>query len=215
LSSPTPWIDDPRMPVEKEVWEIHNQTQSTRIWKLVDANAYYRSDVKSVAGLLIDYPYILKEDDWEARQRTWQDGITRMEVKELYATDKGGQFSAEALIRGKDIQILMDSGAEGNFMSKETANRLNMPLKMLDRPYRLKVVDGTNINYQDGLVTQVTVPTQVMTNEGHASEVQFDIAPTGGHEAILGMPWFEEHNPEVDWQARTLRFSRCHCIGSQ
>ena len=51
------------MLVKKEIWEIYTQTQSIRIWKLVNINDYYQSDVKSIAGLLIDYLYILKEDN--------------------------------------------------------------------------------------------------------------------------------------------------------
>lgn len=32
------------------------------------------------------------------------------------------------------------------------------------------------------------------------------ILPLGTYDAILGMDWLEEHNPDIDWVAKTLKF---------
>jgi len=36
------------------------------------------------------------------------------------------------------------------------------------------------------------------------------------HDIVLGMPWLKQHNLEVDWNTRVLRFARCdHVIHIQ
>ena len=108
---------------------------------------------------------------------------------------------------------MIDSRATSNFISPATVARVNVPFRGIT-PYDLHVVDGTQINHNNGVISQGTVPSSLVMN-GHTSEVQFDIAPIGNHQAILGMPWFQKHNPEIDWVNKTVIFSRCHCEGSQ
>ncbi|CAG8981637.1 hypothetical protein HYALB_00013707, partial [Hymenoscyphus albidus] len=99
----------------------------------------------------------------------------------------------------------------GNFLSPDAAGRLNVPVKKTI-PYQLTVVDGTEIGYQNGIIDHSTIPTK--TNiEGHCSDTQFDIVEMGSKEAILGMPWIREHNPDIDWKERKITFSRCSCVG--
>jgi hypothetical protein len=102
---------------------------------------------------------------------------------------------------------MIDSGATGNFMSPDTVKRLNVPVRSIN-PYDLTVVDGTD--HDAGKVTKGTIPTK-MTIGRHTEEIQMDVVPMGRHEAILGMPWIKQHNPEIDWKTRTVEFSRCAC----
>ena len=44
---------------------------------------------------------------------------------------------------------------------------------------------------------------------GHWETIRFDVTRIGGHDIILGLPWMEKHNLDVNWTTRQLRFSRC------
>ena len=136
------------------------------------------------------------------------------EPREICAAGDGSRITVEMTLRGKKLKLLIDCGATGNYISPRTVSRINIPFKSIT-PYSLEVVDGTKINYQEGVIDQGTIPSKLVTPDGHTSFVQFDIALIGKHEAILGMPWIKEHNPEIDWNAGTVQFSRCNYKGLQ
>ena len=118
--------------------------------------------------------------------------------REIYATMGWGQISVKATLRGKELRIMIDLGATSNFIFPATIARINIPFTRI-RPYELQIVDGTHINHNQGIIDQGTVPSKLVIENRHASEVQFDIALIRRHQAILGMPWIREHNPEIDW----------------
>ena len=43
----------------------------------------------------------------------------------------------------------------------------------------------------------------------HTKSARFYIAEIGKEDIILGTDWLLEHNPEVDWHAYRLHFTRC------
>jgi hypothetical protein len=120
-----------------------------------------------------------------------------MNPHEIYATNGWGQITVEMKIRGKKIKVMLDSGATGNYISPSTVGRLNIPITSIV-PYTLQLVDGTNTNHNEGVVDRATIPFKLSSPDRHKANVQFDISDIGDHEAILGMPWFREHNPEID-----------------
>jgi hypothetical protein len=120
-----------------------------------------------------------------------------MNPHEIYATNGWGQITVEIKIRGKKIKVMLNSGATRNYISPSTVGKLNIPITSIV-PYTLQLVDGTNANHNEGVVDRATVPSKLSSPDGHKANVQFDISDIGDHEAILGMPWFREHNPEID-----------------
>ncbi|KAF8754189.1 Retrotransposon gag protein [Rhizoctonia solani] len=44
------------------------------------------------------------------------------------------------------------------------------------------------------------------TYDGKKMTETFLICNTGNHAAILGLKWLDAHNPEIDWNTRTLSF---------
>jgi hypothetical protein len=208
-----------------EIWEIIKIVHDERIWRraIFSKGQHYEYarqvfPLPQTNTLLLDTPYRLKE--WSAHLRIWVDQYTDRRVvellrepKEICATPGPGQIVIDMKLRGRDIKVMIDSGATGNFMSPKTLARINIPIRSIGA-YLLQTVDGTNVNHNEGIINKATIPSKLRT-DGHTSEVQFDIAPIGDTEAILGMPWIKEHNPEIDWVKRTLRFTRCHCEGSQ
>jgi len=39
--------------------------------------------------------------------------------------------------------------------------------------------------------------------------MKFDVCNLGRTDVILGMPWLVAHNPEIDWEKREVKMTRC------
>ncbi len=74
-----------------------------------------------------------------------------------------------------------------------------------DHPYGLRTIDQTKISYDDGMVTKETVQLSVVINVS-TETLSFEITDTGKHDIVLGLPWFQKHNPDIDWITGQLRW---------
>ena len=115
---------------------------------------------------------------------------------------------------GVMIKALLDSGATEMFMNRQMAARHGFKLQKLKRPLVVKNVDGTNNS--GGAITH-----QVECNvfyKGHMERMRMDICDLGKTEVILGIPWLVAHNPEINWETREVKMTRCPLLcggGSQ
>ena len=85
---------------------------------------------------------------------------------------------------GVIIKALLDSGATGMFMDRQTAARHRFKLQKLERPLVVRNVDGTNNS--GGAITH-----QVEYNvfyKGHMERIRMDVYDLGKTEVILGIP---------------------------
>ena len=48
-----------------------------------------------------------------------------------------------------------------------------------------------------------------MFYKGHVERVQMDVCELGKTDVIFGMLWLMAHNPEIDWEKREVRMTRC------
>jgi len=106
---------------------------------------------------------------------------------------------------GVVIKALLDSGATGMFMDRQTAARHRFKLQKLERPLVVRNVDGTNNS--GGAITH-----QVECNvfyKGHMERMRMDVCGLGKTEVILGMPWLAAHNPEINWETEEVKMTRC------
>jgi len=103
------------------------------------------------------------------------------------------------------IKALLDSGATGMFMNKQTVARHVFKLQKLERPLVVRNVDGTNNS--GGAITH-----QVECNvfyKGHIERMRMDVCDLEKTEVILGMPWLAAHNPEINWETGEVKMTRC------
>src|SRR3981189_3164136 len=66
-------------------------------------------------------------------------------------------------------------------------------------------VDGTA--NEAGAITEIA--DVVLRYNGHAERTQLAVTSLGKQTMILGFTWLHEHNPEIDWQTKEVRMSRC------
>jgi len=107
--------------------------------------------------------------------------------------------------KGITVKALLDSGAMGMFMDKRAAAKHGFILQKLERPIKIRNVDG--INNSGGAITH-----QVEVNvyyKGHIERMRIDVCDLGKTEVILGMPWLQAHNPEINWETGEIKITRC------
>ena len=100
---------------------------------------------------------------------------------------------------------MVDSGATTKFLSRRFVERNRVTTRRLAKPIPLYNIDGTE--NRDGTITEVAVLDMAIGD--HREKVVFVVTDIGEEDAIIGLDWLREHNPEIDWERGSLRLSRC------
>ena len=106
---------------------------------------------------------------------------------------------------GISVKALLDSGATGLFMSKKCTERGGFKLIKLEKPIVVKNVDGTE-NSGGTILHKVEVN---LYFKGHVERVRMDVCDLGKMKVILGIPWLQAHNLEIDWEKEKVKMTRC------
>ena len=102
-----------------------------------------------------------------------------------------------------ETQTLIDSGAGGDFLHQEFANKHEINLLPLDTPIIPRNVDGTlNIGgkithyiYVDILFDDQRIGTKILVTNIEKNYL------------ILGLPWLKENNPQIDWRTGRMELT--------
>ena len=97
---------------------------------------------------------------------------------------------------------LIDSGAGGKFINRKYAEQQKFPVLNLEKPIMPRNVDGT-INKSGAITTYVDIP---LTVDGQTLDTWLLVTELGNQKVILGYPWLQEHNPDIDWQTGRFRW---------
>jgi len=95
---------------------------------------------------------------------------------------------------GVTVKALLDSSVTGMFMDREMAKKYGFKMTKLERPLKVKNVDGTE-NSRGNITHQVEVN---VFYKNHVERMRMDVCNLGKTEVILGMPWLQAHNPEIN-----------------
>ena len=91
-------------------------------------------------------------------------------------------------------QALIDSGAEDNFIDNLFVEQMGFETMMLEEPLKVFNVDGTANKV--GTITEfVRVLLEV---QGHQQRVDLLVTGLGRNKVLLGMPWLEDTNPDIN-----------------
>ena len=103
-----------------------------------------------------------------------------------------------------DTPVLLDTGAAGNFMNKSYAQQHDILLYKLPRPIVPRNVDGS-LN-QSGKITHYTwIRTKLL---GRTILSRLLVTNIGAQDIIFGLPWFQEHNPTINWRTGKITFDQ-------
>ena len=107
--------------------------------------------------------------------------------------------------KGIIVKALLDSGAMGMFIDWKMVEKYGFRLQKLERPIMVRNVDGTN-NSVGAITHQVEVNVYY---KGHVERMRIDVCNLEKTDVILGMPWLQAHNPEINWETREVKMMRC------
>jgi RNase H-like domain found in reverse transcriptase/Reverse transcriptase (RNA-dependent DNA polymerase)/Integrase zinc binding domain/Retroviral aspartyl protease len=96
-------------------------------------------------------------------------------------------------INGHQAVILLDSGANTNFVSKQFAERTGITQRLLTEPTPVK---GPMGKIYSATTQLMSVDLRVV---GKAVKTSLVVVPLAAYDVILGTPWFRLTNPKFDW----------------
>ena len=99
---------------------------------------------------------------------------------------------------GRPAVFLLDSGATGNFVSSAFVRAHNLPSSPLSRPDLVTLADGSQ--QSAGCIVQ----SAAVRISSYSDSLDLVSLTLQDYDAILGMPWLERVNPEVNWRQRTV-----------
>ena len=99
-----------------------------------------------------------------------------------------------------DAPVLLDCGAEGNFMSPQYAKEHNVHLYPLSHP-----IIPWNVDQSINQAGKITHFTHIRTKIGKDPYlIWLLVTNIGKHNIILGLPWLREYNPVINWKKGTM-----------
>jgi hypothetical protein len=119
----------------------------------------------------------------------------------LLATVKSNTLSIPVAIKDSekeivDIPALIDSGAGGTFIDQNYAKKAGFQIQKLKEPLTARNVDNTPNKL--GKITSF-VEANVTVN-GRTRRLQLLLAGLGKQKVILGFPWLNKENPDINWK---------------
>ena len=95
---------------------------------------------------------------------------------------------------------LIDSSATENFIDQDTIEKLKLGTKKLETPVGLRNIDGT-FNKSG----QITHYLDLLVSRGNKKSTEhFYVTNLGSDQMILGYPWLQTFNPNIDWPSCKL-----------
>ena len=114
-------------------------------------------------------------------------------------------FTFSIKIKSLDGEILsealLDTDATACFMDKDFATKHHIVLVKKKHPAPVEVIDGQSLASRN--VMEETQPLEV-TLRDQTSKIVFNIIQCQTNPIVLGLPWFELHNPDIDWRSRSV-----------
>jgi len=103
------------------------------------------------------------------------------------------------------VKVLLDSGATGIFIDRKMAAKHGFRLQKLNRSVTVKNVDSIN-NSAEAITYQVEVNVYY---KNHVKRIRMDVCNLGKIDIILGMPWIQVYNLEINWKTEEVKITRC------
>ena len=91
---------------------------------------------------------------------------------------------------------LIDSGAGGKFINRNYAEQLGLPIRNLKRAIMARNIDGT-LNKTGTITSYVDLMVEI---DRQIMDVQLLVTGLGNPRIILGFPWLNEYNPDINWK---------------
>ncbi len=112
----------------------------------------------------------------------------------------------DLFVVGISVIFLVDSGCTAlAFIDLTFVQKHNLSIRALLQPRPLQFADGGLSTITNYAICQLIIGPHIETLPFYLTKLQ------SGNLIILGYPWFQLHNPDVDWSINSLIFKSQHC----
>ena len=99
----------------------------------------------------------------------------------------------KGLVKGQELDVLIDSGAVGNQINKNLIDKLKILTKPAGKNGGVVTADGTTLPI-DSIATKLPLKIQK-----YWKCLEFEVAFLRDHYLILDKYWLIQYNPQIDW----------------
>ncbi|CAK5279621.1 unnamed protein product [Mycena citricolor] len=125
------------------------------------------------------------------------------------------QITGLDLGRTRRVKALLDSGCSTCCINTDYVQAEKLDIQELPQPIVARNADNT-VNISGRITHYVDLRMRIGP---HVETRTFLLTCLGKAQIFIGLDWLMEHNPEVDWQEQTMKFSqcpeRCHMRGHE
>jgi len=108
-------------------------------------------------------------------------------------------------IYGREFLALVDSGATHNFLSRQLAERLRLPVK----------AGNQAACFANGESSELAGECSVLVTSAVFKEVVHFAVITLNHPVILGKPWLTKINPKIDWATNSMHLRQMEAASAE
>jgi hypothetical protein len=99
------------------------------------------------------------------------------------------------------MKALLDSGAQANYISGKALLRAGLQPYLKPRSYELHVANGEQMPNESLILHETITELDI---QGTKRKTHLDVFGLAAHDIILGLPWFRENNPQIDWKKGSI-----------
>ena len=125
-----------------------------------------------------------------------------IQAVEHHALPSRQSFQIPVSISQQDISALIDSGAAGYFIHEDFVKQNGLKTIKLLFPILVRNVDNS-ANIASKIREKLRLSFTIF---GRTMEATFLVTNLGRQTVILGLPWLERENPDINWTTRTLQW---------
>jgi len=111
-------------------------------------------------------------------------------------------FDVPIFFNNSSHQALIDTGAMGCYIDTNFVKSLRLPIEALHTPITILNIDNTENSA--GKITHFAHLNFTIHQRDMATN--FLIMRLGKQKVILGLPWLEAENPDINWKRRTIEW---------
>ncbi|KAL4007301.1 hypothetical protein ACER0C_001153 [Sarotherodon galilaeus] len=111
-------------------------------------------------------------------------------------------LSAKLTLRSMShsLSVLIDSGAEQNFIDASLVSKFCISTRPLPHPLRVSALSGHRLPD----ITHITLPVTLTLSGNHVGNICFCVFKAPVTPLVLGYPWLSLHNPHIDWKKEQI-----------
>lgn len=130
-------------------------------------------------------------------------GLVRLRVSRGEGKRSKASLRLRGRLMGNACSFLIDSGATGDFVSSKFIMKHHLQNRCSQSPaLEVEMADGTIYTSNQVIKLADIIGEE---DEEFSGERDFVILPLKGYDAILGMPWLKQVNPDIDWELGIIK----------